>query len=1150
MRMTQFSLKTKFEPSGDQPTAIAKLVEGFQSGKRRQTLLGVTGSGKSLSYDMPITVSMDGRVLRVPIGEFVEKQLTKPTIVGDTSYQSISGSKICSLNPQTSEVSYNNIIQVSKHACAEIYEVKLDDGSHIDVTNDHNFYIFKAGNWVLTTTERLLVGDIVSVSDVCPEPEHEVSWIQLAQEKTKVDVKNVITSRNISSSTFSQCLSKKSMQGKYLQIMSGGKSRGLGLDKAKQLLIQTNASHTDFTQVSCVTKGRTGLPAFLKLTEDICYFFGLYVAEGCCFGGSVMISNQERQDLVKEIASTLSVGYYVRNKNDIALNSTTLVQTMSLFGKNSYTKRIPSLMYNVSKSHLKAFLQGIFDGDGWVEENSICLSSVSKELVFGLKTVLLRFGIRSRVRTKKHNYIISMCGIYAKLYLDEVGFQLSRKQNRFVYDKKQNTNVDLIYGVAGILKNFRLSIGLHQKDIAKSLNCTRSYISLIESGNRNPSKTLFKKYISLFPELHKYIYLADLNLRRIISITKKTPEIPFVYDIAVEHNETFAGGFGDIFVHNTFAMAHLIQNLNKPTLILSHNKTLTAQLYAEMKDFFPDNAVEYFVSYFDYYQPESYIAASDTYIEKDSSVNSQLDQMRLRATMSLATRSDVIIVASISCIYGLGDPEDFSALSVEMTVGNTISRSQLISKLVEIQYERNDADIKPGTFRVRGDVIDIIPGYAKNIIRVELFGDEIEAIKEVHVLNQDVLANFNSYILFPARHFVTPQYKIEKATKRIREELALRLPELDDLCAHRLRQRTKYDLEMIEELGYCNGIENYSRHFDGRKQGEPPYTLIDFFPDDYLLIVDESHVTIPQTHGMYKGDRSRKASLIEYGFRLPSAFDNRPLTFEEFDAKISNVLYVSATPAEYELKVSEQVAEMVVRPTGLVDPPIEVRSKEGQMDDLVREIRATTKNGFRTFVTTLTKKMAENLSEYLAKNGINVRYLHSEIDTLQRSELLRQLRLGKFDVLVGINLLREGLDVPEVALVAILDADKEGFLRNDKSLIQTCGRAARNAQGRVLFYADTQTQSMQRTISEINRRREKQIAYNAEHGIIPQTIIKPISEKAVSKITDTKHIPKAEVEGMILQLKEDMALASEQLDFERAIEIRDEIVQLEKRLDE
>jgi len=598
----------------------------------------------------------------------------------------------------------------------------------------------------------------------------------------------------------------------------------------------------------------------------------------------------------------------------------------------------------------------------------------------------------------------------------------------------------------------------------------------------------------------------------------------------------------------TFAMANVIQKLNKPTLILTHNKTLTGQLFNEMREFFPNNAVEYFVSYFDYYQPESYMPASDTYIEKDSAVNPQIEQYRLRATMSLATRSDVIIVASISCIYGLGDPDNFKGMNLKFTVGDVITRNQILQKLIDIQYKRNDTELLPGRFRVRGDTIDIIPGYSKNIIRLEMFGDEIESISEMHAIENKKEFTHESFILFPARHFVTTQDKIKRAITQIRTELDARLPEMEDLEAHRLRQRTNYDLEMIEELGYCNGIENYSRHFDGRKSGEAPFTLIDFFPDDFLMIVDESHVTIPQSHGMYKGDRSRKASLIEYGFRLPSAFDNRPLKFEEFDSKIHDVLYVSATPADYELEVSEQVAEMVVRPTGLVDPPIKIRPKENQMEDLLKEIKATTKAGFRTFVTTLTKRMAENLSEYLAKKDIKVRYLHSEVDTLERTEILRQLRLGKFDVLVGINLLREGLDVPEVALVAILDADKEGFLRNARSLIQTCGRAARNSEGRVLFYADRTTDSMKAAINEVERRREKQIAHNTKNGIVPKTIFKEIPDESVKKLKDTKHIPKAEVEKMITQLSKDMDSASDSLEFERAIEIRDEIELLKKRL--
>ncbi|HLP79293.1 MAG TPA: excinuclease ABC subunit UvrB [Acidobacteriota bacterium] len=598
----------------------------------------------------------------------------------------------------------------------------------------------------------------------------------------------------------------------------------------------------------------------------------------------------------------------------------------------------------------------------------------------------------------------------------------------------------------------------------------------------------------------------------------------------------------------TFSMANIIANINKPTLILSHNKTLTAQLFNEFKEFFPNNAVEYFVSYYDYYQPESYIAATDTYIEKDAQINEKIEQMRLRASMSLMTRKDVIIVASVSCIYGLGDPAEFKASSVQLIRGSKIKRSELLHTFVKMQYERNDIELTSGTFRVRGDVIDIIPGYDKNIIRVELFGDEIESITEVHPITNKKLNQFPFYLLFPARHYIVPQAKIDRAMKSIMEELDVRVNELGMLEAQRLKTKTKYDMEMVKELGYCNGIENYSRHFDGRKPGEPPFTLIDFFPDDFLLIVDESHVSIPQIHGMCKGDRSRKASLIDNGFRLPSAYDNRPLTFEEFDKKLNNVLYVSATPADYELKVSAQMAEQVIRPTGLVDPQMVIKPKDGQMDDLFEQIRVTTEKGFRTLVTTLTKKMAENLCDFLSKKGIRVRYLHSEIETLERNEILRQLRLKKFDVLVGINLLREGLDIPEVALVAILDADKEGFLRDARSLIQTSGRAARNSEGRVVLYADRMTDSIKKAVAEINRRREAQLAYNATHGITPTTIFKPIKEEEITKVRDVKHIPASDVPALILQLTDDMNAAAEALDFEKAIELRDQVHKLKERL--
>ena len=623
------------------------------------------------------------------------------------------------------------------------------------------------------------------------------------------------------------------------------------------------------------------------------------------------------------------------------------------------------------------------------------------------------------------------------------------------------------------------------------------------------------------------------------------------------HNQTLLGVTGS---GKTFTMANVIQNVQRPTLVLSHNKTLAAQLYSEFKNFFPNNAVHYFVSYFDYYQPEAYIPRSDTYIEKDSQINEEIDRLRHAATDALLSRRDVIIVASVSCIYGIGSPGDYNDLSVEVVRGERRLRDKLLRHLTDIQYQRNDIDFHRGTFRVRGEVVDIFPAGEELAYRLEFFGDEIERITQIDPLTGEILKTLDQLKVFPSSHYVTPQDKLKVALGKIEQELEERLAQFKRenklLEAQRLEQRTRFDLEMLEETGFVKGIENYSRYLTNREPGEQPATLLDYFPDDYLLMIDESHMTLPQVRGMYNGDRARKESLVEYGFRLPSALDNRPLTFTEFEKHINQAIYVSATPAEYELSRSPEPAQQVIRPTGLLDPPIEVRPVEGQIDDLIAEIRKTTAKHERVLVTTLTKRMSEDLAEYLQEINVKVAYLHSDVDTLDRTDILRDLRLGVYDVLVGINLLREGLDLPEVSLVAILDADKEGFLRSEQALIQTVGRAARHLDGHVIMYADHITASMQKTLDETTRRRKIQEAYNKEHGITATSISKAIenrmrpelSEEAKRVKLDLKKIPKDEYKSLIKDLSAQMDLAAANLQFESAAELRDIIEDIKKKL--
>jgi excinuclease ABC subunit B len=617
--------------------------------------------------------------------------------------------------------------------------------------------------------------------------------------------------------------------------------------------------------------------------------------------------------------------------------------------------------------------------------------------------------------------------------------------------------------------------------------------------------------------------------------------------LGLQRNERFQTLIGVTGSGKTYTVANVISQVQKPTLVIVHNKTLAEQLYNEFKEFFPDNRVEYFISYYDYYQPESYIPSKDQYIEKDSLINPKIEQMRLATTASLLSRRDVIVVASVSCIYGLGNPENFQSMGFELKVNERISRKDILERLVDILYERSDLDLSPGRFRVNGETIDIIPGYFNNIIRIELFGNKVERISEVDRITGKRVEDMSYFFVYPARHYVIPENELKAAVDSIKAELNERLQELGMIEAHRLRQRTMHDMEMIEETGSCKGIENYSRHFDRRQPGEPPYCLIDYFPDDFLLIIDESHQTLPQLRAMNRGDRSRKKNLVDYGFRLPSSYDNRPLDFEEFERFMRNVIFVSATPGDYELEHSKSPVEQIIRPTGLLDPEVEVRPIDGQVKDVMTEISGVISRGDRALVTTLTKRLAEELTDYLSQNDIRARYLHSEIQPLERTEIIRELRLGKFDVLVGINLLREGLDIPEVGFIGILDADKEGFLRDEKSLIQTIGRASRNANSRVVLYADRMTGSIKKAMETTERRRSLQMAYNQEHGIVPQTIKKPIREKVV-EITDTRHIPKSDIPNAIIELEAEMMAAAERLEFERAIQLRDTVRRLEREL--
>ncbi|HVA38089.1 MAG TPA: excinuclease ABC subunit UvrB [Candidatus Dormibacteraeota bacterium] len=857
-------------------------------------------------------------------------------------------------------------------------------------------------------------------------------------------------------------------------------------------------------------------------------------------------------------------------------------------------RTLPRGWERADEADLSAALERLFERCGTVDAHAASFLLTGAEAAGDVALALLRFGIHgkiARVWLRRHDAPDGYrwywrCSISG--HGDLAGFAahvgLRRPDQRELLSRAVRAGLagdtDFVPLTPRQLRQVRESVKLRMRDLARAAGLTSRLLSLIERDEQMPTA---EQLLRIAEALVRYVRETPLDEARrdgalaavehwrglcrprwaAVAGVEELDEYqaPYVYDVSVADNQTFLAGTGGLIVHNTMAMAAVVDEVQKPTLVLCHNKTLAAQLCAEFKEFFPNNAVEYFVSYFDYYQPEAYIAHTDTYIEKDSSINDEIERLRHSATQAVLTRPDTLIVASVSCIYGLGSPADYQELSCRIRVGEEWDRDTLLRKLVDMQYRRNDLNLVRGNFRARGDTLEFVAVDEELVHRIEFWGDEISAINVVNQLTGEYVESKDELLIFPAKHFITPEEKMQRAIRSIEQELQERLTWFRSqgklLEAQRLEMRTNYDLDMLREVGYCNGIENYSRHLTGREPGSTPWCLLDFFPKDWLLFVDESHVTLPQVRGMYGGDRSRKESLVEHGFRLPSALDNRPLFFEEFEQHLNQVVYVSATPGSYELGKSEQVAEMIVRPTGLVDPEVEVRPTRNQVDDLMEEIRARAARNERVLVTTLTKKMAEDLTDFLLEMGFRVRYMHAEVETLERIAILRDLRLGEFDVLVGINLLREGLDLPEVSLVAILDADKEGYLRSATSLIQTIGRAARNVEGKVIMYADVITESMAKAIDETKRRREMQIAFNKEHGIEPRTVRKQIRDilakvgapaEGAAQAVKADRLPRDMALAMAKELEQQMKQAAANLEFEKAAALRDELVELRKQI--
>ncbi|MFX0067763.1 MAG: excinuclease ABC subunit UvrB [Promethearchaeota archaeon] len=1348
-----FELKSEFEPRGDQPKAIEKLVSGIKKGLRQNVLLGVTGSGKSLDYSEPVFVVNENCTSKVvPIGELVEKELK----LAKNKCQ--KGETICtpgtreylvlSLNPEKLQTELRPIVSFIKHrAPSEMYYLKTSCGRHALVTKGHNFYILRNGKLRLVRTDEIKTRDYLPLplKLSCPT-EKELKELDLLDflkgEMLYIRGDEVLREmiRKYGRKKINDFLGKyfKSPRGKTHAIMKGKKNASLPLKVFKKLCQEFDYIMTprEVTTIEIIPwkasppKGNS-LKARLKINTRLLKLLGYYIAEGHSQKGYSILSNINHIVRSEIIAALRMLGwsYGIRKERtrDIVIHGIVYATLLSrLCGSKAEIKRLPYFWPSLSLKQLSVLLQAYFEGDGWIEKGGVLAVTKSQELASELAYALSRWGIWARIReTKKRAYnskqkvtgyyeVSISCQSNLLLFAEHIGFRSNEKNDKLkkALNHTPHSNVDVIPGCGGFLKETRQLLHLYTTQLGKRTSLSHNFISMCESGKRNPTRKTAEKLIREFKERVKEIKKLDLeylkfwagldpdylekakkellqltmtkfegpsssynelfeiyglpsracfrggpspstklvkrisssaqSLREeqslpnplngfaqhpfeergkilleiihslnlplpaskinpgmrfetlqklsrqyyalitshlqkaedniaelekllrvrwtpVISISKTRYQKEHVYDIAVKENETFLAGSGGLFLHNTFTVAHVIDRLQLPAIIIEPNKTLAAQIVSELRRFFPDNAVEYFVSYYDYYQPEAYVPPTDTYIGKDFSINEEVERLRLSAAHALVSRKDVIVVATVSCMYPSSSPEDYKVSIAVFKEKDKISRKKAIDNLVDIQYERNDFDFKPGAFRVRGDILEIFPPYSKVAVRLEFFGDEIEKISEIDPLKGTAVRRLSSAYVYSAKYFTTPIVKVRRALATIEEELESRLRELRKrgkiFEAERLEKRTRYDLEMLSEMGYCSGIENYSRHLDGRKAGEKPSVLLDFFPEESLMVIDESHITIPQIKGMYWGDNSRKKNLVDYGFRLPSAYDNRPLTFDEFEKYMQNVIYVSATPGPYAMDAAEQVVEQIIRPTGLVDPRIIVKSTANQIDDLVEEIKKRIEKKERTLVTTLTKRMAEKLSEYLVETGTKAEYLHSEIDTLDRIEILRNLRLGKFDTVVGINLLREGLDLPEVSLVAILDADKEGFLRSERSLIQIMGRASRNINGTVILYADDMTKSMKSAIDENNRRRALQLAFNEEHGIVPKTIVKPIADIAESAyvspplaedvIKEVRGMSDSEIAMHIVKLKEEMKAAADNLEFELAAELRDKVAVLE-----
>ncbi len=1223
--MPPFQVVSPFQPTGDQPKAIDELVEGVEKGLKQQVLLGATGTGKSLGYnDTVFVVEKRGTETTsrlVAIGELIDSQIadthTQVQYEGDTEILDVENGDVIyyaqAFDPKTCQVALYPIRSFVRHQTPErMYRLRTACGRSAMLTGDHNLWVLREGKLQLICTAEAKSTDYIPVPETLMaggDLQHIDTLAVLDGKRLFVQASEAILSytRQHGASKFNEALLDGGIGRPDLKLSAirhNRRGNGIETHTFQGLLTKTDnlGGYWKAVEASIGGKARHNrLPAHLKLTPEFLRLMGYYIAEGNHQRGYIILANRNEgiRNQIEAAVTQLGIPFSVRPSSDYQISSTALTELFSrLCGDTARDKRLPEFWTQLADKDLGHLLSAYFDGDGTVGKASdVMAATASQQLASELMYALLRFGIWARLsrRWKRATntdhagdwyYYITISGqTNLRRFQQHVGFTIGYKTEALQRQLKdgENSNTDIVPIDGSELRWLREELGLFAREVAEGCDLSRSAIQAIESGKRKPQRTNLRRMLKglrieaqkreqiaaqWWNMWHHLNDLCQLHWTPVESVEQIEYTHPYVYDFCVPGVENFLAGLGGFFVHNTFSIAKIIEQTQKPALILAHNKTLAAQLYAEFREFFPRNAVEYYVSYYDYYQPESYVPRHDLFIEKQTDINRQIENLRIASKASLLSRRDVIIIASVSCIYATGDPETWGSSIAQFHVGESVKREAALRQLVNLQYTRNDMVLEKGDFRARGDTLEVFPPYIDYAFRIVLFGDEIERIVEFDPLTGEVLNNPSTAVIFPAAQFMADTDKLQKAIHDIEQELEQQIAFFKNqgklLEAQRIEQRTRYDIEMLREMGFTSGIENYSRHLDQRLPGSPPYSLIDYFPKDYLLVIDESHMTIPQLHGMYNGDRTRKSTLIEYGFRLPSALDNRPLKFEEIEERMGQTIYTSATPGPYEMKRADAVVQQIIRPTGVVDPQISVRPVEGQIDDLLQEVALRVKKGQRAIITTLTQKMAEELAGYLNEVGVRAHHLHAEIQTLERVEILRDLRMGVYDAVVGINLLREGIDLPEVSLVAILDADKEGFLRSEQALVQIIGRAARHIEGQVILYANRMTDSMKGAIGETERRRAIQEAYNTEHNIEPASIIKEIRDltdrirsvvteedgiKAKAK-TSAADLTKDELHKLVKALEKEMKDAAKALEFEKAAALRDQLFDLRGMLAE